>query len=157
MVRAKMSAKKTDPEVRRERPGPTKTDSAARRSDIDELLAAKRHPLEEEIRTVRRVILGVDASIREEIKWSSVSFRNEHDFFATVNLRSTESVQLVLYTGVAKKATAETGVRVADPMGLIEKWPAKDRCLVTLGKGATFDGNRAALAALVKDWLPFVR
>lgn len=64
---------------------------------------------------------------------------------------------LVLYTGVAKKATAETGVRVADPMGLIEKWPAKDRCLVTLGKGATFDGNRAALAALVKDWLPFVR
>ncbi len=42
-------------------------------------------------------------------------------------------------------------------MGLIEKWPAKDRCLVTLGKGATFDGNRAALAALVKDWLPFVR
>ncbi len=93
MARAKTPAKKTDPEVRRERPGPTKTDSAARRSDIDELLAAKRHPLEEEIRTVRRVILGVDASIREEIKWSSVSFRNEHDFFATVNLRSTESVQ----------------------------------------------------------------
>lgn len=125
-------------------------------SEIDQFLASKQHPLEGDIQSVRELILRADVSIREEIKWNSISFRNEHDFFATVNLRSTDSVQLVLHTGVKKKATAETGVQVADPKGLIEKWPAKDRCIITLGKGAELKANKVAMAALVKDWIRFV-
>lgn len=125
--------------------------------DIDAFLAGKQHPLGDDIHWVRKVILSVDESIREEIKWNSISFRNEYDFFATVNLRSTQSLELVLYTGVKRKATAETGVHVDDPHGLIEKWAAKDRCIVTLGKGAVLEANEAALSALMKGWLEFVR
>jgi len=136
---------------------PAKRKSVAKSSEIDVFLASKRHPLDKEIRSVRGMILGVDASIREEIKWNSVSFRNDHDFFATVNLRSTDSVQLVLYTGAKKKATAQTGVQVDDPHGLIEKWAAKDRCIVSLGTGAQVEGNAAAFTSLVADWLRFVR
>lgn len=126
-------------------------------SDVDAFLASKRHPLEKEILSVRRMILGMDGSIREEIKWNSVSFRNDHDFFATVNLRSTATVQLILYTGVKKKATAKTGIEVDDPNGLIEKWAAKDRCLVSLGTGAEVEANAAAFTSLLEDWLRFVR
>jgi hypothetical protein len=133
-----------------------RTRQASKHAEIDQFLATKQHPLEGDIQSVRKLILGADASIREEIKWNSVSFRNDHDFFATVNLRSIESVQLVFHTGVKKKATADTGVEIDDPHGLIEKWSAKDRCIVTLGKGAVLKGNKAALAALVKDWIRFV-
>lgn len=133
-----------------------KQEAASKQPDVDEFLAGKRHPLERDIQSIRKVILGVDASIREDIKWNSISFCNDHDFFATVNLRSTESVQLVLHAGVKRKATAETGVHVDDPRGLIEKWPAKDRCIVTLGRGAALEANKPALAALVKDWIRFV-
>lgn len=126
-------------------------------SDIDAFLASKRHPLESDIHWVRKVILALDPSTREEIKWNSISFRNDYDFFATVNLRSTESLQLVLYTGVKRKGTAETGVHVDDPQGLVEKWPAKDRCIVNLGKGAALEANKAAFSALLKGWLEFVR
>lgn len=142
--------------TRSTRAAKTEAAASAETSSIDAFLASKQHPLEEDLRVLRRVILAVDPSVREEIKWSSVSFRNAHDFFATVNLRSTASVQLVFHTGVKKKSTAVSGVDVADPHGLIEKWPAKDRCLVTLGRGAAFRANRPALAALVKDWLRFV-
>lgn len=137
----------------RTKPGP----EATKPVDIDAFLASKRHPLEGDIQQVRKWITGAHASIREEIKWNSVSFRNEHDFFATVNLRSSDSVQLVFHTGVARKATADSGVPIDDPKGLIEKWPAKDRCIVTLGKGAALKANKAALTKLVKDWLPFVQ
>jgi len=130
--------------------------TAPKRPDIDEFLAGKRHPLEKDIQSIRKVMLDVDASIREEIKWNSISFCNDHDFFATVNLRSTDSVQLVLHTGVKRKATAETGVHVDDPRGLIERWPAKDRCIVTLGKGAALKANKTALATLVRGWITFV-
>jgi hypothetical protein len=133
-----------------------KQTATAKQRDVDEFLAGKQHPLERDIQTIRTVILDVDASIREEIKWNSVSFCNDHDFFATVNLRSTDSVQLVLHTGVKRKATAETGVHVDDPRGLIEKWPAKDRCIVNLGNGAGLNAKTPALAALVKDWIRFV-
>lgn len=126
------------------------------RSPIDDLLAQKAHPLSAEIQTVRELVLGVDASIREEVKWSSVSFRNVNDFFATINLRSVDSLQVILHTGVKRKRTAETGVPVKDPKGLIEKWPAKDRCVVSLGRGAELEANRDAFVRLVEAWTKFV-
>lgn len=136
----------------------SKTPTAARTApEVDELLARARHPLEKDLQRLRRVMASADPSIREEVKWSSVSFRNEHDFFATVNLRSTDAVQLILHTGVKKKATAVSGVQVDDPGGLIEKWAAKDRCVVTLGRGAALKKNEAAFSELIKEWLRFVK
>jgi hypothetical protein len=126
------------------------------RSDVTAFLASKAHPLEAEINALRTLTLGMSPSIREEIKWNSVSFRNENDFFCTVHLHARSSVQLILFTGVKKKATAETGVAVEDPAGIIAKWLAKDRCLVSLGAGSEFEANRAAFLTLVAAWIEFV-
>lgn len=131
-------------------------DSSNDPARIDAFLAQKHHPLESDIQRIRQVVLSVAPGISEEIKWNSISFRNPHDFFATVNLRSTDSVQLILYTGVKRKSTAETGVQVADPQGLIQKWPAKDRCIISLGTAAAVRKNESALRAFLKAWLPFV-
>jgi hypothetical protein len=125
-------------------------------SDIDAFLGAKSHPLEAEIHQVREVLLGLGPSMGEAIKWNSISFRNENDFFATVHLRGQSTVQLILFTGVKRKATAATGVPVEDPAGIIEKWLAKDRCLVSLGAGAAFRANRSALATLAAAWIRYV-
>lgn len=123
---------------------------------VDEFLAALSHPLKPEIRRVRSLLLGIDDSIREEIKWNSLSFRNQNDFFATLHLRSLSTLQIVLHTGVEKKSTAQTGIPVEDPRGLIAKWAAKDRCVLALGKGPTFAANEAALVVLVRSWRRFV-
>ncbi len=85
-----------------------------------------------------------------------MSFRNDNDFFATVHLRAQSTVQIILFTGGKKKATAESGVPVEDPAGIIERWLARDRCLVSLGAGRVSRANRAAFAALAEAWVRHV-
>lgn len=122
--------------------------------DVGEFLRELDHPLKRDIETVRQVILNVDPGISEAIKWNAPSFHTT-DFFATVNLRSTEHVQLIFHTGAKVKATAATGIKIADPAGLLE-WLAKDRCLVTLGVGKDITARRAAFEAIVREWIRWV-
>jgi len=109
------------------------------------------HPLKKEIEAVRKVILGVSPDIREGIKWNVPSFRTT-DYFATFHVRATDSVQLIFHTGAKVKQTATTGVKIADPNGLIQ-WLAKDRCMITLGKGKQIQANRQAFEEIVSQWI----
>jgi hypothetical protein len=122
--------------------------------DLDDFMRELDHPLKRDIETVRQIILKVDPGISEAIKWNAPSFRTT-DFFATVNLRSRECVQLIFHTGAKVKATAATGISIADPAGLL-KWLAKDRCLVTLGVGKDIQIKRAAFEAVVREWIRWV-
>ena len=140
-----MSAKKN---VKSKSPGTRKA------GDVGEFMRELDHPLKKDIETVRRIILNVDPGISEAIKWNAPSFRTT-DFFATVNLRSRECVQLIFHTGVKVKATATTGISIDDPAGLL-KWLAKDRCLVTLGVGKDIQTKRAAFEAIVREWIRWV-
>jgi hypothetical protein len=112
------------------------------------------HPLKKEIESVRKLILGVSPDIREGIKWNAPSFRTT-EYFATFNLRAKDCVRLVLHTGAKVKATAKTGLKVDDPKGLLE-WLAKDRCLVTLTGQKDIQAKRAALKALLREWIRWV-
>jgi uncharacterized protein YdhG (YjbR/CyaY superfamily) len=108
------------------------------------------HPLKREIEAVRKTILGVSRAIGEGIKWNAPSFRTT-DYFATVNVRSRDAVQLIFHRG-AKVKDNTTKMEIADPAGLI-RWLATDRCLVTLGAGRDVQGRQKALAAIVRAWV----
>lgn len=112
------------------------------------------HPLKQEIEAVRQLILGADPSIREGIKWNAPSFRTT-EYFATFHLRATDRVRLILHLGAKVRETATTGVKVADPAGLLE-WLAKDRCSVTLSDGKDLQAKGAALQALLREWIRWV-
>lgn len=112
------------------------------------------HPLKKEIQAVRGIILGVSPAIGEGVKWNAPSFRTEKEYFATVNLRAKDSVQLVFHRG-AKVRDNERSLKIADPKGLM-KWLATDRALVTLGKGRDIPANRAAFEAIVRAWIKVV-
>ncbi len=129
-----------------------KSDAAGSRSDpeVTAFLTALNHPKKSAIEAVREIILGVGTEIREGIKWNAPSFRTD-DWFATVNLRGKggeERVWLILHTG-AKKSKA---MKVADPKGLL-KWLAKDRCLVTFEDDKDARSKRAALRAIIREWV----
>lgn len=127
-------------------PGKLQTDP-----DVVAFLRELDHPLKREIEAVRRIILGVSPEIHEGIKWNGPSFRTA-DYFATVNLRAKDRVQVILHKGAKVKDNSTPQVRVADPAGLI-KWLAADRCLVTLGAGKEIDANRPALERIVREWI----
>ena len=108
------------------------------------------HPLKPEFETVRRIILGVSPEIREGIKWNAPSFRAT-DYFATLNLRQGR-LWLILHTGAKVKPTAQTGLPIPDPTHLLE-WLANDRAVVKFTDAADVQAKRAALEAIVREWV----
>jgi hypothetical protein len=120
--------------------------------DVDGFLTKLDHPLKADIQAVRKLVLGASPAIAEGIKWNSVSFKRA-DWFATVNLRSRDVIQLVFHTGAKVKDNPE--LKIPDPNGLLI-WLAKDRALVTLGSGAKLKANAKAFEGIVKAWLKYV-
>lgn len=117
---------------------------------VDALLADLAHPLAAEIAAVRKLMLSIAPEITEGVKWNAPSFWLT-DWFATVNLRSRDSLQLILHRGAKVKADGKA-LTLDDPKGLA-KFLAPDRCLVTAGMGKSFTANRAALEALLRVWV----
>lgn len=115
---------------------------------LSHFMAGLEHPLKADMELVRKAILATDKSITEGVKWNSLSFRTT-EWFATVNLRSRDSVQLVLHLGA--KTGKEAGA-IPDPRGLL-KWLGKDRAMATLGSGAGLKANLPAFKSLVKAWI----
>jgi hypothetical protein len=117
---------------------------------VNDFMADLDHPLKDEIETVRRIIRGANAAIKEEIKWNAPSFRTT-EFFATLHLRARDKIQIVFHLG-AKARDDVPSMTIADPGGLM-KWLGKDRCLVTV---RDVTANEKALAAIVRQWLVYV-
>jgi hypothetical protein len=123
-------------------------------TEVDRFLETLDHPLKKEIEIVRRTILGAAPGVSESVKWNAPSFRTERAFFATINLRAKDQVQVVLHLG-AKVRPDLAAFDVADPNGLL-KWLGKDRAMASLGAGRALTANRAALAAIVRAWMKHV-
>jgi uncharacterized protein YdhG (YjbR/CyaY superfamily) len=117
-------------------------------------LKSLKHPMKKEIEAVRLIILGVSPEISQGIKWSVPSFRTAKEWFATLNVRSQDSVQLIFHLG-AKTRPDLKAFKLADPNGLL-KWLGKDRAVVTLGAGRDIPQNRKALEAIVRAWIKHV-
>ena len=132
---------------------PAKRNAPAPES-VEAFLTALDHPFKAEILALRQIILAVDSSIAEDIKWNAPSFStSEH--FATFQLRAKDSVQIILHLGAKTRATAITGVVIDDPEALL-KWLAKDRAAVTFRDLNDIDARRAAFAQLIRQWITYV-
>ena len=118
-------------------------------SSVDEYLTALEHPHKKEIQALRKVILGLDTRILEEVKWNAPSFRLM-DHFATFRLHPVPMFQLVLHTG-AKKGSPKQ-FRLDDPSGLV-KWAAKDRCTISFESNADALAKRDTVTGIIKDWI----
>lgn len=120
-------------------------------ASVDAFLAALDHPHKPEILALRRIILDVDPGVREGIKWNAPSFStSEH--FATFHLRAKDGVQIILHLGAKVRASAITGVVIADPSALLE-WLAADRAAVKFRDLRDIEARGAAFSAVLRQWI----
>lgn len=120
--------------------------------EVEAFLEAVKHPPRKAaLERLRAIVLGADRSIAEGIKWKSPSFRTT-DWFATINTHGPRCIRLILHFGAKVKSTAETGIAIADPKGLL-KWLAKDRAIVEFASLQEMEAMAKPLAALVKAWI----
>ena len=121
---------------------------------VDKFMATLEHPFKAEIEAIRRLMLGVDPSVREGIKWNAPSFRTT-EYFATTNLRSRAGVGIILHLGAKVRKLPADGVRIDDPMKLL-KWLGKDRAMVEFGNSQDLGEKAAAFQLILRQWIKYV-
>ena len=119
-------------------------------NDVDEHLASLQHPHADVVHLLREIVLAADPSIIEGIKWNSPSFRTS-EWFATMNIRPTKPIRMVLHTG-AKLPPGTPPISVDDPDGLLT-WLGTDRAIVEFADLAALEQSRTALTALLQQWI----
>lgn len=117
---------------------------------VDALLAARAHPLDAELQTLRRIIVAADPRIRESVKWNAPSYAIE-DHFATFNLRRDDRLQIILHSGAKKRAT-KLEVRIDEP-ALKLQWQDSDRALLELRTMDEIERSRAAILNVLRQWI----
>ncbi len=133
---------------RRQKASKPDTDTSAA---VDAFLGKLEHPLKTEIGELRRIILKADKRIGEGVKWNAPSFRLD-EYFATLNLRSTGSLQVIFHLGAKVKDNSTRRTKIDDPEGLL-KWLAKERCLADFGRLKDIRARRAEITAIVRQWI----
>jgi hypothetical protein len=115
------------------------------------LLDAHKHPLRNEIDALRAIILSVDPSIAEGVKWNTASFRTT-DWFATLNgPKQVKEPMLILHAGAKAKGIVLKD-RIPDPDGLL-KWLGNDRAQIVFEDAADIKAKEKALKVIVKIWI----
>ncbi len=123
-------------------------------AEVDAFMRALSHPRKAEIESVRRLLLAAHPSIEEGIKWNAPSFRTT-EWFATVNLRAKNGVQVILHLGAKVKPKGWSGMTIADPAGLLD-WLGKDRASVTFADAKSIAARKKDFTAIVRQWIAHV-
>lgn len=122
---------------------------------VSALLDANKHPLRREIDQLRTIILGVDKSIEEGVKWNTASFKTG-DWFATLNgPKHIKEPMIILHAGAKAKGIVLKD-RIADPQSLI-KWLGNDRGQITFKDSTDIKTKQKALQAIIGAWIATIR
>lgn len=119
---------------------------------VEQFIDNLEHPFKAEIISLREFILGIDPSISEEVKWNAPSFRtSEH--FATMNLRGTNGLLLILHLGAKKRSLPAGAIDDAD--GIL-KWLGPDRASVSFANEDDLANKSPALTDILRQWISYV-
>ena len=126
----------------------TKTTSA---HTVEAYIKDLDHPLKALVIALRQCILSSDSKIGEEVKWNVPSFRT-HEHFATMHLRASDQISVILHLGAKKRAPAENAITIKDPQTLL-KWLGKDRAMVSFQSTDDLVQKQTALVELIQQWI----
>ena len=135
-------------------PAPKSKTSPSKSPSVVQFLADLEHPHKAGIERLRRLILATDKRVTEEVKWNAPSFMIT-DHFATFRLHPPKNIQLILHTGATAKSNAKK-FEIQDPSRLL-KWPATDRCVLTLESEADLESHFVEVKNILEQWVAQLR
>lgn len=113
---------------------------------VDEFMSTLSHRRIDDIRALRRIMMGVDPGVSERVKWNAPSFCWAGDDRITMRLQPGDRLELIFHRGAKMKDTS--AFSFYDPTGRIE-WAAIDRGLMQIENLAD---ESEALVALARAW-----
>ncbi|NIG55853.1 DUF1801 domain-containing protein [Chitinophaga sp. Cy-1792] len=106
----------------------------------DDFFSDLNHPKKQEMKALRQLILEVDPSITEEVKWGGPSFYYKGDI-ATISPRVKEQAVLVFH-----QADILTGHPILEPA-------PKGKAYARFGSMAEVKAKSNDLKAVIKEWM----
>jgi hypothetical protein len=133
---------------------PSTVSAPSQPEQVKNYIEKSTHPLLEEIKLLRQIILNTDASIGEEIKWNAPSFfytgemkpfspREYKRHFIVFNLYKQDAIRLVF----------PSGAKVNDPSGLLEGDYTDGRRLALFYNADDIKSKQKALQDVIHKWL----
>ena len=130
----------------------TKHAKAPSSQGVDPFLATLQHPLKEEIREVRRIILSAHPRLTEHIKWNAPSYACNGEDRVTFNLHGQGFFRLVFHCGAKAKNRQLEGRLIHDSTQLLE-WVTDDRATARFTNMQDVREKEAALRTVVQQWI----
>jgi hypothetical protein len=122
--------------------------------NVENYLSTLEHPLKPEILALRKIILNVDPSIGEDIKWNVPSFFTK-EFFATFHLREKNNIQIILHFGEKKRDDSIADGAISDPESLLN-WLGKDRASIKFDHMNEIIARQPAFENILRQWIQHI-
>lgn len=121
---------------------------------VDAYMKDLKHPLADVVEALRKIILGADSEIGEEVKWNALTFfysgemkafnpKEYRRYIVVFNLHKKDCVRLVF----------PSGARVNDASGLLEGEYADGRRLASFSSMGDVRARKSDLQRVIRQWL----
>lgn len=120
----------------------TDFDSMSDTDKVNEYLDKLDHPLKEEMKAVRDILINANEKLAEHIKWGAPSFYLNKEDMATFNPQAKKYVHIVFHKGAL----------LHDDSGLLQGDHA-DRRMVKLHNMEEIEANKEVLEKVVNEWV----
>ena len=123
-------------------------------NSVEDFMRELEHPLKIEMQAVLELIAGASPEISTGIKWNAPSFFYK-EWFATVNVRTNDAVQIILHLGAKVRADINARIDIKDPNKLLQ-WLGKDRASVKFASMQEITASETAFRDIISQWLKYL-
>lgn len=121
---------------------------------IEDYYDTLEHPMKDLLFALRKIILGADSSVGEQVKWNSPSFfftGEMEEFDAKKYLR--DIVVLNLHKPNLILMVFPTGNRIEDHEGVLEGKYEDGRRMISIRSAEDLESKSHAIQSVIKNWL----
>lgn len=119
--------------------------------DVTGFLDALKHPLINEITTLRKIILETKISLQENIKWNGPNYVFNNEDRVTMRIQPPKQLQLIFHRG-AKVMKQPPQKLINDETGLLI-WKENDRAVVSFKTMDEINKNRNNINNWIVQWI----
>ncbi len=119
--------------------------------EVTEYLDSLNHPLRKEIEEIRKIILGANDALEENIKWNGPNYKVGVNDRVSLRVLPPKQIMIIFHRGAKVLEQPKQKILPKD-YGLLD-WKTNDRAVATLKDMEQIERYRSQLSELVKNWL----
>lgn len=120
-------------------------------NQVEDFITNLDHPLEQEIRILREIILESNSSLKEHIKWNAPSFYIDNEDYISLKLYPLLSVQVIFHRGAHVKEVPQQ--KLIESKSKLINWVTNDRGFVKFKNLKDIDAQKTEFKELVNLWV----